>query len=685
MAVDALDVDCLVAVLRHAADHRSLARAACVSKLWNHASSFAWAAAHSRAYGSHSTLWAPVLEPAPDDRARVMMRTEAAQMRRSALCHHRVLPFDIGATPHSSSFFMSALSLDGSWLAIGEFSGVVSLWDMRVGKRAWRSTTLRDIGEVSDLHLDAVGGLVAVACVGTDRAEFECGVATVLSMSDGTTVAEVPHDEKTIREYNRSHREPAVPRSWSGLCGIHIYTSKRLFFKSSAKPLPWRLAAVMLVGASPFPGDLGTADAANALADEGRRGSPVCYLWQPSHSGCTTSANEEAIGQVAGGKQVPLKLLRTSEPGMLISEQAGVMAEAKLVDGELAVRLFDVFTLRPLGVGVLQLTHASNAGGSDGTKLHMLSLQWRSEKECWLCVDAALQSAVNEADTTRALFVFSIQLSHTISSVRALGLMDEDDSRSSPACIGVQIARVPLTPRVDNPHNLVATPEWWSFERHRCAKMVLRFHGKLHLIDMARGSAAVCAHSPAVQDDLQFWTARSFSQYETLTHGYITALDVVELCGSGEENASPSVLITMRRGARSHPSMSHPDEHDEMGSMGEYGTNFTDHSITLLSWSPRDTDRSSVAPGIDDPHCCRSVRAWAASSELRALNGTRGPVTLYFERHAYWWPFGQGPPPPQALMNCASNWRFTVISDDRGIHILDWLPRSAWPLANSKR
>ena len=35
-------------------------------------------------------------------------------------------------------------------------------------------------------------------------------------------------------------------------------------------------------------------------------------------------------------------------------------------------------------------------------------------------------------------------------------------------------------------------------------------------------------------------------------------------------------------------------------------------------------------------------------------------------------------------MPTASTWRFSVIADDRGVHVLDWLPRQLWPLASAK-
>ena len=331
MSSDTLDSDSLRVTLRHCSDHRSLARAACVCKFWRAASASCWAAAHSRAFGRHSTCWAPVLESAPDDRARVMMRTKAAEMRRAGLCHHRILPFELGPTPETSPFFMSSMSVDGAWVGIGEFSGLVSLWDMRTGRRLWRCEQMRGAGEVSDLHVDAVAGLVAVVWTGGTLCEE--GLAGILRTSDGASVAVVSHDRRTMEACLEPGAATVPTLPWAGLHGTHVYTGARLLSRPR-EPLPWRLATVALVDEAP-PG-----------ADEApRNGVPVCCLWQPATGpgvardapsivqGLSPAARADA-SVTGGGEELGLRLLRTSDPGALITEQAGVVAEATLQGGE---------------------------------------------------------------------------------------------------------------------------------------------------------------------------------------------------------------------------------------------------------------------------------------------------------------------------------------------------------------
>ena len=330
MSSDVLDFDMLRITLRHCSDHRSLARAACVCKSWRAASASCWSAAHSRAFGRHSTCWAPILESAPDDRTRVMMRTKAAEMRRNGLCHHRILPYELGLSPETSPFYMSAMSIDGPLLGIGESSGMVSLWDMRVGRRLWRCEQLFGAGEVSDLHVDAVAGLVAAVWTGGGHAtgggwHVKEGWAGLLRTSDGMTVAVLSHDRRTMEAHREPNATPLPTLPWAGLHGTHVYTSARLLTQPR-EALPWRLATVALVEADGPPAADGTVL---------RSGVPVCCLWQPATGPVAVAAAAAASthngGEPApwlipaacaeasltgGGAELGLRLLRTSEPGM---------------------------------------------------------------------------------------------------------------------------------------------------------------------------------------------------------------------------------------------------------------------------------------------------------------------------------------------------------------------------------
>ena len=107
-------------------------------------------------------------------------------------------------------------------------------------------------------------------------------------------------------------------------------------------------------------------------------------------------------------------------------------------------------------------------------------------------------------------------------------------------------------------------------------------------------------------------------------------------------------------------------------------------SVQLLSWSPPAEDlqsavfnRPSPLPIATHQHGLQCVRAWASSHELRLLSSTPElPQPLRLECHVS---AGGG----AHDMLSTSSWRFTVVVDDRGVHMLDWLPRSLWPLTKS--
>ena len=142
---------------------QSLGRAACTCRAIGAEAEPCWERLFREMFGEHSARWAPAIEPARDFRTRVRLRMHAAAARREGTFTHRLLPFDLGASPEASPFFPRALSLDGSLLALGEWSGAVALWELRSGRRRWRHRPRDGAAEsVSDVHLDAVGGVLAV-------------------------------------------------------------------------------------------------------------------------------------------------------------------------------------------------------------------------------------------------------------------------------------------------------------------------------------------------------------------------------------------------------------------------------------------------------------------------------------------------------------------------------------------
>ena len=218
-------------VLDRLTDICSLGRSSRVCRGWCVASATCWTTMHARVFGEHSNRWGGRLEPAPGDRTRVRLRLEAARARTAGLCHERLLLFRPGRTPASSEFFVSSIALDGSFLAIGEYSGVTSLWDLRTGRQLWRVTGGAGQSEghgVSDLHLDGVAGLLATATttMTLDENASSFGVARVLRLSDGICLMEVPHTEAELRTL-AAECGVTLCAAMGSLARVHVYTDAR--------------------------------------------------------------------------------------------------------------------------------------------------------------------------------------------------------------------------------------------------------------------------------------------------------------------------------------------------------------------------------------------------------------------------------------------------------------------------
>ena len=203
-------------------DFRSLARACCTCRMLRSAGAEGWDHHFEMAYGRHSKTWGPALEPATSNRERSMLRVRAAQSRLQGRSHHRHLPFELGATPWLSPFYVSVVALDGPWLAVGEYRGVVSLWDLRRGRRLWQRSVVESdhepFSEVADLHVDAVSGLLAVCVASPPR-------ASVHRLRDGALLASVPHCEETM-VFEGTGEAISIPAN--SLCRVHVYSSARL-------------------------------------------------------------------------------------------------------------------------------------------------------------------------------------------------------------------------------------------------------------------------------------------------------------------------------------------------------------------------------------------------------------------------------------------------------------------------
>ena len=99
--------------------------------------------------------------------------------------------FELGDSPETSPFFVSAYALNGCWLALGEASGALSLWDLRSGRRQWRKVAQGSDGtrrrwSIDEIHLDVLAGVIA-------SSDLESGIVTVHKVADGELVSVVMH------------------------------------------------------------------------------------------------------------------------------------------------------------------------------------------------------------------------------------------------------------------------------------------------------------------------------------------------------------------------------------------------------------------------------------------------------------------------------------------------------------
>ena len=686
-------------ILERLTDIRSLARSSCACKVWRAAAACCWSAAHSRCFGQHSTCWARRLEPAADDHTRVKLRLQAATARRRGLCYQRLLPFNLKDTPEDSPFFASAITVDGFLLATGDFSGAASLWDLRSGCQRWRLLG-RGSGGVCDLHLDGVAQLLAIAtsCPTShlhdpSAAPAFAGLASVVRLSDGESLLEIPHDRSTL-----GHAAAACGATLgAGLCTIrrvHVYTEARLVSPPPA-PMPWRLAIVL------------SFDAQRDEQDDGGTPSrPTCLVWGAAStkeavapdltgeeaavaSGWASatlgrregSSVEGAAAPEGGGARTPVQLLWVSQQESWVSEQAGVFVEVTVVDGGLAVTLLDVFTVCPLARA--ELWPVSGEHGDQGepgepviSEVCMASLQWRSLTECWLLVEVAeVQPGFHRQDQ-KTILLFSLELFQSVAELRAAPHHQVETGPSSSVPMGCRWhleARMPLLMLPASWPQVLSRrcfPEWWAFDGHRCDNLAVRFggwhggaggnsfeedRGGVLLLDLLWERTNRRRQDPVSRkNDIQSYALAHFVQgVLQLPGSFLMTLDVQQLWEAGDDEPSACALL-----------MDYKPFLEDVG---------------LLSWSPspaHDTVNSGYVP----------VCAWPSRRELRALAPeTPQPLKIAAQseiEHA----LAQSEMGDEGEARCemlvASTWRFTVVADDRGVNIFDWLPRCSHKLAS---
>lgn len=198
-----------------------------------------WRTAFARFYGEHSAGWAEVAAGGADVdfRALVAMRMSACVSRAGGRSHLRTLYYSFASNPVESEFLPSSMSLDGPYLALGDYSGAVSLWDLRRGRRLWRVSAaeaqpdralhgLPEIGEVTAVHCCHLGGLFVSSHVSTDATTLTIWVRRFI---DGGAVRRVL--------LFPGMADPALPHSNLQLpvLHVHLYTPQKVLGRTPAR------------------------------------------------------------------------------------------------------------------------------------------------------------------------------------------------------------------------------------------------------------------------------------------------------------------------------------------------------------------------------------------------------------------------------------------------------------------
>lgn len=589
-----------------------LARVACVCDELRAAAScdLVWREAFAVSYGQHSAAWADSHEPvrpgAAPWRMRCELRARAAAGRRAGRCHSRTLPFELGYTPEDSEFFVSVHDMDGYWLVLGEYSGRISLWDLRSGRRQWRvegavaaidpTTTDPHACFVDGLHLDSVAGLLT--CI-----NCKLGHARVYRMVDGQLLLTLPH-YPSVQLASGRETPPLTER----LLRCRLYSGERLGDAS----LPLRLMTL--------------CDLTEDFEDEDDRplepppAHPLGLIWKLDSLGDALAGREQWATDESMVPDVPLCVNAPTEAAHaaegMFSEQAGMLAELSRDEGDgHHLHLRDVHTLRRVGAAPLP-------GSPRG--LQMVSLQRRgSDNEWWLLIEGADELAV-----------VRLRLSRTLAEVRA---------GAAGSVAVVPLRRLSLfgviNPTSAHPQRRRQQLDWWSFDTYRW-----------HVI--ARTTPRLYSHST----DTVFHS-----------HGSIDLVDLASGCSLGEPlDCTNSGLIDLR---------------GEWGRV-DGGGGFEVRPSALLQLHS-DEPLLVWNGGTATPHdesSLKEVRSTPASAMLRELSLPQRPKAsaLHFVNHhsmemeQLLADDGQDIDP----LSCVSNWRFVVVVDARGVHILDWLPRA---------
>lgn len=667
---------------------RCLARVCCVSRELRVAASCdsVWREVFARSHGEHSAVWAGTLEPvratpparcpaclAEHDprawRTRCEVRARAAAGRRAGLCHHRTMRFELGDSPETSPFFVSAYALNGCWLALGEASGALSLWDLRSGRRQWRKVAQGSDGtrrrwSIDEIHLDVLAGVIA-------SSDLESGIVTVHKVADGELVSVVMHypyvrildpsdDYVAAAAANIAATAERAERHQAGEgFAEESHTELSDAGKATTPNLEGRLVRARLcsgerVGDASLPlcllsllCDMSNDDDAPLSAE------PLGLLWHLPVSVPATL--------VAG---VPQQWASHYFTG-LMSEQAAVLATVKAAEdngsnnngsalGSWRVALLDVHSLLPLGDGLLPLALRR--------RVTMISLQRRSDSEWWLLVESEDQRDVERhgghacwphTGTKFQLDVVRLLVSHTAAALRA---GRAEGAEATVKVLPYRSISLGYTEDVcgytgaSDPRGLHRSlwkrqPDWFSFDQHRwdvigCITVRSRDEVDVGRLGAARRSRMEVSLLDLGEPELGLQSGRWFGpvvlpdrQEGRLEPALISPfLDLRGLWGDNDERQQPSAIIQAIPGGHCQ-------------------------TVSLVVW--------------DGSARTQELRGTPASAVLRGLLTSLEPTRLEFKPY----PDVSALDPLQEPFGSVANWRFVVVVDAVGVHVLDFLPR----------
>ena len=647
---------------------RCLARVCCVSRELGAAASCdsVWREAFARSHGEHSAVWAGTLEPVRETaparcpacgaehdprawRTRCEVRARAAAGRRAGLCHHRTMRFELGDSPESSPFFVSAYALNGCWLALGEASGALSLWDLRSGRRQWRKVAQGSDGiqrrwSIDEIHLDVLAGLIVSSSV-------ENGLVTIHQVADGQLVSVVMHyPYVTMLDPSDDYVAAAAAgiaataeryQAGEGLAETEFSGAGKATPNLEGRLVRARLCSGERVGDASLPlcllslCDMSDDDDAPASA------RPLGLLWHLPVSVPATLV-----------EGVPQRWASHCFTG-LMSEQAAVMANVeaaeddgskkKSAQGSWRVALLDVHSLLPLGDGLLPL--------APGRRVTMISLQRRSDAEWWLLVESEDQREMERSGEYTwwphgegnkfQLDVVRLLVSHTAAALRAGRAEGAEATVKVLPYRSISLGSLASIRTSIRPCLFKSQPDWYSFDQHRWDVIGCTTLKPQDEIDSGGLGAARHSRMEVSLLDLEG--------------------DLLE-GDRGKGSWKGPVVLPDRQGGRLEPALLSP----VLDLRGLWGDNdVRQQPSAIIQAIPRGLCRTASLEVWDGSARTQELRSTPASSVLRRLLNSSEPTRLEFKPQ----------PDVDIELGCVANWRFVVVVDAVGVHVLDFLPR----------